>query len=272
MKTWSTTGEWWTFNDYFCLTFHHTQTPTLPTSYCYTSSYITRTIPHHLPSLPWHLPPPCSPWLSRTPSPPPPQNHSPSHTETWRGGGGECTMREREGRGRERGRGWGWRLTRWTLEMKQISRWTRFRLGDSACRHCRFHTSSRLIEPRQLRHYLLTAVTLLLDDSAGRFLLNSHGPRAFSKYWILGNEYCCVKTSFRSPHLAAQLNGFYFQIRHLEVTAVWWRIVLANLWWFLCLQSVAEYRANVPSTCKKFDFLHPITHYYHPVWLQHEQN
>lgn len=134
--------------------------------------------------------------------------------------------------------------------MKQISRWTRFRLGDSACRHCRFHTSSRLIEPRQLRHYLLTAVTLLLDDSAGRFLLNSHGPRAFSKYWILGNEYCCVKTSFRSPHLAAQLNGFYFQIRHLEVTAVWWRIVLTNLWWFLCLQSVAEYRANVPSTCK----------------------
>lgn len=27
-----------------------------------------------------------------------------------------------------------------------------------------------------------------------------------------------------------------------------WRIVLTNLWWFLCLQSVAEYRANVPST------------------------
>lgn len=92
------------------------------------------------------------------------------------------------------------------------------------------------------------AVALLLGDSAGRFLLNSHCPRAFSKYWILVNEYCCVKTSFRSPHLAAQLNGFYFQIRHLEVTVVRWRIVLTNLWWFLRLQSVAEYRANVPST------------------------
>lgn len=55
----------------------------LPTSYCYTSSYITHAAAHktHLPSLPWHLPPPCSLWLSRTPSPPPPQNHSPSHTE-----------------------------------------------------------------------------------------------------------------------------------------------------------------------------------------------
>lgn len=40
---------------------------------------------NHLPSLSWHLPPPCSLWLSRTPSPPPPRNRSPSHTETCAG-------------------------------------------------------------------------------------------------------------------------------------------------------------------------------------------
>lgn len=105
---------------------------------------------NHLPSLPWHLPPPCSPLLSRTPSPPPPQNHSPSHTETCRG----CTQHEggqRKGRG---GRG----LTWWTVKGEQISECTRF--GDHlACGLCIWSFNTQLVaaHPACRRRRLHTA-------------------------------------------------------------------------------------------------------------------
>lgn len=184
---------------HFYLTLYCTHTPTLPTSYCYTSAYIIHTITHththtnHLPSLPWHLPPPCSLWLSRTPSPPPPQNRSPSHTETWRGGG-ECTIIERERRGEE-GEGEG--LTRLALKMKQISRGNTFQIWWFTVRRLclevfHTHTRSRFIAAYLPVSYVASTQSLFTHSCyiAAAWLSrevspNSHRPRAFSKYWIL---------------------------------------------------------------------------------------
>lgn len=104
---------------------------------------------------------------------------------------------------------WRWRLTWLTQRVKLIIRLTGFRLCESLCSYWRLHTHTHtlvLLPPTCLSatspphsHYLLTAVTLPLHDSAGRPLqILTVLVVLFSKYWMLKNDRLSPSTETRS--------------------------------------------------------------------------
>lgn len=104
---------------------------------------------------------------------------------------------------------WRWRLTWLTQRVKLIIRLTGFRLCESLCSYWRLHTHTHtlvLVPPTCLSatspphsHYLLTAVTLPLHDSAGRPLqILTVLVVLFSKYWMLKNDRLSPSTETRS--------------------------------------------------------------------------
>lgn len=107
------------------------------------------------------------------------------------------------------GGAWRWRLTWLTQRVKLIIRLTGFRLCESLCSYWRLHTHTHtlvLLPPTCLSatspphsHYLLTAVTLPLHDSAGRPLqILTVLVVLFSKYWMLKNDRLSPSTETRS--------------------------------------------------------------------------
>lgn len=109
----------------------------------------------------------------------------------------------------EGGGTWRWRLTWLTQRVKLIIRLTGFRLCESLCSYWRLHTHTHtlvLVPPTCLSatspphsHYLLTAVTLPLHDSAGRPLqILTVLVVLFSKYWMLKNDRLSPSTETRS--------------------------------------------------------------------------
>lgn len=108
------------------------------------------------------------------------------------------------------GGGWGawrWRLTWLTQRVKLLIRLTSFRLCESLCSYWRLHTHTLVLLPPTClsatspphSHYLLTAVTLPLHDSAGRPLqILTVLVVLFSKYWMLKNDRLSPSTETRS--------------------------------------------------------------------------